>query len=184
MNKFKEIFEKYDTDKAVNYSEAYENCFSKLRNDIKLIFEIGVNRGGSVRGWKEYFPNAIIVGIEIDRKFWFKDDRIKIHIGDATDNLFINFLIKEYGIPDIVIDDGSHFSSDIKKSFKLLYDKAKTCYAIEDYGTQFKEFKGGFYINDGEPATKIAHDLVDSLLFDKKTCSSIHFFHSICLIFK
>jgi hypothetical protein len=186
MNTFYEIFKNCDTDKSVNYSNAYHECFDSIRNDVKLIFEIGVNRGGSVKGWKQYFPNALIVGIDIDKNWYFEDPegRIKIEIGSANQKDFIENLIRKYGAPDIVIDDGSHLSSDIKDTYNLLYHFAKICYVIEDYGVQYKEFENGMYINDGVPATNIIHSKIDELLFSKDSVKSIKVYHSICLIFK
>ncbi|MHA1342372.1 MAG: hypothetical protein ACTSQG_00165 [Promethearchaeota archaeon] len=183
-NSFKQIFEKYDTDKAINYSKAYNNHLTPIRKDIKLIFEIGVNRGGSVRAWKEFFPNALIVGIDIDPQTYFEEERIRIEIGSGTDKDFMTALIKKYGEPDIIIDDGSHFSSDIKASFALLYDSVKTCYIIEDYGTQFPYHLNGFYINDDAPATSIIHKKIDQLLFGLDACKSIQIYYSIAFIFK
>jgi hypothetical protein len=183
-NEFYEIFKNCDTDKAQNYSTAYFETIGDIRQDIKLLFEIGVCRGGSARGFRKYFPNAVIVGIDIDPNSYFEEPGINIEIGDAANEQFINSLIDKYGLPDIVIDDGSHFSSDIKKSFQLLYDKTKTCYVIEDYGTQFFEFRNGFYINDGQPATNILTDHVNSLLFKPGFCKAIHIYHSICFIMK
>jgi hypothetical protein len=183
-NLFKSIFKNCDTDKADNYSDAYENAFLSIRENIKLVFEIGVCRGGSVHGFRDYFPNALIVGIEIDQQYFFdNEDRIKIEIGDATDKNFISSLIQRYGYPDIVIDDGSHFSKDIKMSFDLLYPHVRTCYVIEDYGTQFPGFWNGFYINDGVPATSIIHKKTDELLSQKNICKSIMIYHSIAFIF-
>jgi hypothetical protein len=82
MNNFEEIFNKCGTDKA-QYNYAYEDCFSRTRESIQLVFEIGVCRGGSAHGFKEYFSNALIVGIDIDPNSFFEKDGIKIEIGDA-----------------------------------------------------------------------------------------------------
>jgi len=184
LDSFFDIFSKYpETDKARNYSEAYETSFLGKREDVKLLFEIGVNNGGSVRGFKEFFPNAKIVGIEIDPRFYFEDERISVEIGSATDSNFINGLLEKHGLPDVTIDDGSHRSADIKETYRLLYDKTKTCYVIEDYGTQYKEFEGGGYITDGVPATNIAHNHVDDLFFNPSS-KHINIYHSIFFMFK
>jgi hypothetical protein len=185
-NTFKEIFIKYDTDKTDSYGDAYEECFTPIRNDIKLIFEIGVNRGGSVRAFKEFFPNAIIVGIDINPDCFFTDpdQRIKIEIGNANQKNFIDYLINKYGNPDIVIDDGSHCSSDMKDSFNLLYEHTRICYVIEDYCVQTPNFQNGAYINDGIPATIIIHDMINKLLFNQSFAKSIKIFYSICFFFK
>jgi hypothetical protein len=183
MKSFTEIFMKCDTDKA-QYHDAYEDCFSNTREDVELLFEIGVCRGGSVRGFREYFSNALIVGIDIDPLCYFEEDRIEIEIGDATKKEYIDSLIMKYGRPDIVIDDGSHFSKDIKESFELLYPHVCICYVIEDCGKQYREFRNGFYINDGIPATTIIHNKIDELLFNKNICKRIYINHSICMVFK
>ena len=187
QNPFKEIFSKYDSNKQDEYDEAYWHSFKSIRDDVKLIFEIGVFNGGSVKGWKDFFPNAIVVGIDIRPETFFvdPDNRIFIEIGNATDPEFVKSLLAKYGDPDIVIDDGSHLSSDMKAAYNLLYGNTKICYAIEDYGVQFKEFSNGHFINDGVSATCIAHTHVDNLLYQKNsTVKTIKFYHSICLIFK
>ena len=183
-NLFESIVTKHDTDKAF-YSCAYNDTFLSLREDIKLLFEIGVNRGGSVRVFKEYFPNALIVGLETNKNCVVNEDRIAIEIGDATDKSFINNILTKYNKPDIVIDDGSHKSKDIKTSFKLLYPHTKTSYVIEDLGTQTKSFQEGYYINDSIPATVILYQEIDKLFFrNKNTCKSIRIYPAICFFMK
>lgn len=187
MNQFEEIFKKYpETDKVTaGYHIAYEEIFGHIRNDIKLLFEIGVNKGGSIRAFREYFPNALIVGLEIDPQYYFKDDIIQIEIGDATNPDFVNPLINKYGFPDIVIDDGSHFSKDIKASFNLLYPYTTKYYAIEDLGTQTINFQNGYYVNDNEPAIGIFVDRLFSLLEKQDCdCKSIKIYPAIGFIEK
>jgi len=182
MNKFEEIFSKYDTDKAF-YSQAYEECFGNIREDIQVIFEIGVNRGGSVRAWKEYFPNALIVGLETHGHCYFEEERIKIEIGNATDLGFIDAVLAKYGWPDIVVDDGSHLSSDIKASYKLLNQYTQLCYVMEDLSVQTPVVEGGYYVNDGEPATSVIHKEIENILLYSNSGRSIRVYHSICFLF-
>lgn len=186
MSEFKRIFSRVDTDKLTdgNYGDGYEECFNALRNHVKLLFEIGVNRGGSVRGWKQYFPNAIIVGMDINPACYFTDDRIKIEIGDATKESFVAQVLKKYGDPDITIDDGSHRSNDIKASYRLLYNKTKICYVLGDLGSQYKSYLNGHFIDNNAPAVSIVHDEADELLQRKGTCKSIKIYNSICFMFK
>jgi hypothetical protein len=183
---FKEIFSKCDTDKVNTFYEyAYDDTFLPIREDIKLLFEIGVCRGGSVRGFRDYFPNALIVGIDINPRCFFQEDRINIEIGNATQKDFINNILLKYGEPDVVVDDGSHMRSDIKTTFSLLYERTKRVYVIEDLGTQFRGFQNGFYLNDNIPAQSVVHQKIEELLYSKeRKIKSVKIFHSICLISK
>jgi len=190
---FRTIFEKYRTDKVDHdrYEWLYEEAFLAVREDIKLVFEIGVFDGGSMQGFKEYFPNATIIGLECTPRKHVEDNRVHIEIGDATNKRFIKKILNKYGNPDIVIDDGSHLSRDIKLSFKLLFPEIKFCYVIEDYCTQFQDFEDGKYINDNESATLVAHQMVDQiLLYDfakfptKGSCRKMVVGPYICFFFK
>jgi hypothetical protein len=186
MNLFDLTAAKYPaTDKRnVSFVHAYENAFLNHRENIKLLFEIGVNNGGGVRTFRDYFPNALIVGIEIDPRFAFQEDRIVVEIGNATDKDFMNSLIAKYGNPDIVVDDGSHISYDIINSFNLLYNQTNFCYVIEDMDTQYQQHTGGYYIPDGIPATKILHEKIEELMQNAKSTSSMRVHPHIAFLFK
>ena len=68
-----------------NYIESYENLFKDIRYDAKNIFEIGVCGGYSLRMWKEYFPNAMIYGADVNIECLdHNEDRIKVLHMDAT----------------------------------------------------------------------------------------------------
>lgn len=179
-NRFKRIFSGLKSNKAVDYSEAYEDAFAALKDEVGLLFEIGVRNGGSIRGWKAYFPAALIVGIDVNKECYFKEYGTSIEIGNAANAAFIDSLLSKYGDPDIVIDDGSHLSSEVKASYNMLYPRTKLCYVIEDYGSQYDRN----FINDGAPATPIVHRHVDDLLATRGSCRSVKVYHSICFFFK
>jgi hypothetical protein len=168
MSELDELFKKYPTDKSplrTNYTHMYEYHLKPIKNDIKKILEIGVARGGSVASWRDYLPNAMVYGIDINPNCKnFEEERIKISIGDASDEKFIENFIKENGSDfDVIIDDGSHFMSHYKKSFDLLFDHVKPegFYVFEDLGVCydvpcFKPFKdSGNFIFTGYLKTLI-----------------------------
>jgi hypothetical protein len=102
-----------------NYLPLMDNHFSLLRESAKNVLEIGVQTERSVKMWKEYFPNAIIYGIDIDSKCKdFEEDRIKIIIGDQSD---INILNKLPDDIDVIIDDGSHIENLTIKSYNKIF---------------------------------------------------------------
>jgi hypothetical protein len=132
--------------KWIHYLDIYEKHFARFVGKKFTMFEIGVSKGGSVELWRDYFgADVTIVGIDIDPKCkQYEGDQIHIEIGDQSDALFLNSLIEKYGIPDLVIDDGSHVMQDLIMSFTFLYPLLKsgavylaedlhTCYIAEPY---------------------------------------------------
>ena len=56
-------------------------------------------------------------------------------------------IVKDFGTPDIVIDDGSHIMSDMKNAFELIYPYLNDngVYCIEDLGVCGKGGRRNFY---------------------------------------
>jgi SAM-dependent methyltransferase len=114
--KISKILSKYDTDKVHGhcYGGTYNKIFERFDRDKKLnILEIGVQKGGSLMAWAEYFPNAYIYGIDIVdvRKLEYRSDRVTFILGDMKD-------VKLDTTFDIIIDDGSHVLSDVLVAVK------------------------------------------------------------------
>jgi RHS repeat-associated protein len=64
-----EIGLKFGTDKSSiyhNYLSFYERFFERYRDEPIKLLEIGVAGGASLAMWNEYFPQALIVGADID----------------------------------------------------------------------------------------------------------------------
>jgi hypothetical protein len=116
-----------------NYLEAMDHQFTPIREKAKKVLEIGVQTTSSVKMWEEYFPNAIIYGLDIDpmcKKF--EEGRIKIVIGDQSDEKILSQLPDDL---DVIIDDGSHIEDHVIKSLNYLYKnklKIGGVYVIED----------------------------------------------------
>lgn len=117
--------DKTDKNTTHSYIELYESLVHTKRNTAKNILEIGVQRGGSIKLWHDYFTNATVYGIDIIpiTETWDKiqcEPRIKLGRFDAYDETFFNdnFLGKvEF---DMMLDDGPH-SLDSMKQFITLY---------------------------------------------------------------
>ena len=130
-----------EASKWSQYFPAYERHFSRFINHSFVFLEIGVRYGGSLPLWRQYFgPNAIIVGIDIDEECKLVEDKsqnIYIEIGSQRDPEFLSGVIKKYGQPHIVIDDGSHMSIDMNISFDCLFPMmpSNSVYAVEDTHT-------------------------------------------------
>lgn len=111
METITEILKKYDTDKEDfhHYGKPYQEIFSKFNRTGNLnILEVGTQKGGSLLAWKEYFPNANVVGVDVvdvvPEKY--RLDSVTRIISDIKD-------WKDDTKWDIVIDDGSHYLGDM-----------------------------------------------------------------------
>lgn len=128
---------KYGTDKSSkyhNYSKRYENYFSIIKNNNLKILEIGIQNGFSLKTWEDYFLNSKIYGIDIKDCSNFDSDRIKTFICDQTDLDKLKEINNNNGPFDIIIDDGSHRSKDMKKTFDFLFPllNKNGIYVVED----------------------------------------------------
>lgn len=98
-----------------NYLETYERKFQRMKYTAKNILEIGIDKGGSIKLWHDYFPNATIYGIDIMHidTVWDgikNNDRIKLMTStDAYDENMIKDKFVDSKITfDVIIDDGPH----------------------------------------------------------------------------
>lgn len=93
----------------------------------------------SLRMWREFFPNSNIYGIDLHNHKWLDSRRIKTFQGSQADSGFLQRVINEIGVVDIVIDDGSHFSEHVITSFQVLFPllAPNGIYAIEDLQTSY-----------------------------------------------
>jgi hypothetical protein len=168
--KLTDLEKKYPTKGKTHFLKIYENYFSSLKNKKINILEIGVYEGKSLMIWKSYFPNANIVGIDI-QSYNFKIERIETFVGDQTDLKFLSGLLKKYRNFDVIIDDGSHISKDIIKSFTFLFDFLVDggLYVVEDLQTSYFPRYGGSRINLKKNNTSINFfkSLIDSGNYEK-----------------
>lgn len=132
-----ELALKYGTDKGPqshHYTEQYEELFSEMRDRHLKILEIGVLAGASVKMWRDYFPNAQVVGIDINLQLE-GSERLKILQCDAASAGALVSMAEREGLFDIVIDDGSHAHVHHMTAFYSLfpfYMKRRGMYFIED----------------------------------------------------
>jgi hypothetical protein len=137
-----EIAIKYGTDKSSlfhNYTVKYDKLLSQFREQFTNILEIGVQNGNSVKMWEEYFPNAVINGIDIDNNCKkYESERIKVTIADQGNESQLKELEK-LGSFDFIVDDGSHIYNHQILTFQTLFPFLKKggIYVIEDAVTSY-----------------------------------------------
>jgi SAM-dependent methyltransferase len=173
MQTLDKISKFYGTDKSSeihNYCEKYEKYFPFDRLEPIKILEIGVYDGQSLNTWKHYYPNSIVIGIDIMEKCLMHkntNNNIWVEIGSQNDAEFLKYVSEKWGPFDMILDDGSHINSDVIFSFLNLFDSVKTggIYVVEDCSTSYwEEFGGGFRKEN----TMIEHfkNLIDDVNFN------------------
>jgi hypothetical protein len=154
LRKLENYFAEYD----VNFREIHD------RDDLKL-FEIGVQGGGSLAMWNEYFPSVEITGLDIDPTCkQFERENIRIYIGSQENPAVLREIANERGPFDIIIDDGGHTMRQQITSFQTLFSSLNDggIYVIEDLHTSYwSEFGGGK--NKNYTAVKMIKNLIDEM---------------------
>jgi len=167
-----EIANKYPTSKNDHgFIKIYQKHFSILKDQKINILEIGVERGDSLRMWREYFTNASICAIDLhDRNI--SVDNAEILIGDQSDHSFLQSVVNKYGTFDIIIDDGSHQSKHIITSFNFLFNHLSDngIYVIEDLQTSYQPRYGGsrFNLIKKKSSMNFIKSLADSINYEHK----------------
>lgn len=138
------------SDKWASTIRNYESNFEHYTERPVRILEIGIQNGGSLEVWAKYFPNAAaIVGCDINddcRKLVYDDPRISVVVGDANDSQIFDAITTISNEFDIIIDDGSHASADIIKSFAKYFPIVAQggIYIAEDlHCSYWEEYDGG-----------------------------------------
>lgn len=147
MGLLNDIGLKFNADKSSRFHN-YLNFYEKHLPDQSFsgrLLEIGVMDGLSMKMWREYYPNAEIVGIDIKdmnhmhNTDWQVPESVRLIKCDGTEPR----QTRPLGMFDIILDDGGHYMSQQQKSFEILYynqlNKGGT-YIIEDLWTSYIDY--------------------------------------------
>jgi cephalosporin hydroxylase len=217
-NDLNRLAELYGTDKFGShfYTPHYQRHFQHLKNKPVTLLEIGIGGwagdigyadktlgGSSLRMWKAFFPKGRIYGLDIQDKSSHDEHRIKTFQGSQDDEAFLKSVIDEIGAPDIVIDDGSHYTHHVIKSFNVLFPLLKTggIYAVEDlqasywYSTAAEDWNGSEDLEAPHTSMNFFKRLVDGLNYEEfrhayepnyfdKNIIGMHFYHNLLFLEK
>jgi len=154
MTELCDLAYKYGSDKCPkikhHYTPYYYKLFKDRRESIKKVLEIGIGNkeqhgmrhvprsyvtGASLRMWRDFFPNAQVYGIDNDQSCMFEDERITTIYRTQSRVVDLSKVLMVTGRDiDIVIDDGSHYTSDQVFTCSVLMPLLKddVIYIIED----------------------------------------------------
>jgi cephalosporin hydroxylase len=136
-----ELVDNSKTDKNTRHSylQTYQNLFANMKNTATSIAEIGIDKGGSIKLWKDFFNFAQIYAIDIMplSKVWHeiqKEKRINLYTSaDAYSPDFVTKNFKNIKF-DILVDDGPHTLESMIAFIELYLPllKEKGILVIED----------------------------------------------------
>jgi len=195
-----EIEKKYSNKiKPEGFLEIYDKYFKDYQDKKIKILEIGVDKGASLRIWREYFSKAIICGLDIDKKD-FEIENVDIIVGDQSNLDILSKIVSKYGSFDIIIDDGSHRNEHVIKSLEYLFDylNYEGFYIVEDLQTSYFPRYGGSRYNllKGNTSMNYIKSMADSINYEhndkpfykKKKYDGIikyvHFYQNLAVIKK
>ena len=168
-----------------NYTDVYNELFGHCRQYIQNVLECGLGTnnteyksnmtengkpGASLRVWRDYFPVANIVGLDIDGTVLFSEERIDTYQCDQTDTKQVFDTL--YNLDrqfDIIIDDGLH---EFQAGFLFFHVASKFLtpngvYIIEDVKRHdFETYKKIFGSNDKYFAKFIELHREDEQVYD------------------
>ncbi len=128
-----------------HYTEVYEYFFYPIRLSARKICEIGILGGASLKMFADYFPGAVIYGIDIKDASSLNSDRIKTYIADQSNREQLRAFVKASGSDfDLILDDGGHTMKQQQVSMAFLFQHVKHggYYIIEDLNTSlFLEYE-------------------------------------------
>lgn len=138
MSELNRIGDQHDTDKAHryhNYLVWYERFLCVRRNDELNILEMGVGVGASLKTWRDYFPNANIVGFDFETdRLQYIEPRVSIFIGDQANEADLTRVNIEHGPFDLIIDDAGHEPENQISAHRFWLPKLRSggLYILED----------------------------------------------------
>jgi hypothetical protein len=171
------LAEAHDTDKGTQFTQVYHRWLSDARERRMRMLEIGLYNGGSLRMWRDYLPNTVLHGIDIDARTLAYQDEVpnsQVRLVDQGDPRALEAFVAELGGSyDFILDDGGHTMVQQIVSFEVLWPQVMPggIYAIEDLGTSYYINYGGGDLRDPNTALDYAKDLVDAVNRD-------HFVHA------
>lgn len=140
------------SDKWMLYLSEYERLLAPRRPSVMRMLEIGVQNGGSLEIWARYFPELRrLVGCDINAdcaRLSFEDARVSVVLGDANTDAVAQRITAHCERFDLVIDDGSHLSGDIVRSFCRYFDHVTDggLYIVEDlHCSYWHSHEGGLF---------------------------------------
>jgi SAM-dependent methyltransferase len=158
-----DLMNRYGSNKADRVNHTYTPFYEAMLRDedIRFVFEAGIGSqnpsmpyqmqahnlsGGSLRAWREFFPNAQIFGADLDPDVLFCEERIETFQLDilSVDSIHEMWSSIQQRLPvdarfDLIVDDAHHSfranTTFFANSFEIL--RPGGIFIIEDLDTHY-----------------------------------------------
>lgn len=144
-----EILRRHGSDKA--WPHCFDEPYTRLFPDpakVTHVLEIGVAGGASLRAWREYFPNAHVVGVDQEPDVHrHAGERIECHQIEQTDLVGLWDRAVAGRRFDWIIEDAAHLWDKQIMTLAILWQALKPggYYCLEDVaGMKYPPDGGGF----------------------------------------
>jgi hypothetical protein len=132
-----------------HYAKFYENWFNPIKESATHVCEIGIYDGASLKSFYDYFPNARILGLDINSdKTQYRNDRVFTDVLDQSNKEDLTSFSERFlETFDVLLDDGSHDVEHQQLTFGKLFKTIKPggIYIIEDLGSSYFELNTQLY---------------------------------------
>lgn len=123
-----------DRESNHRYGDAYERLLGTMRTRASLVMEVGVADGSGLLAWREVFPYATVVGLDIHPSDKARGERIEFHLGDATKREDCERAAAGRRF-DVIIEDATHLLADTLTTLLYLWPFVRHggLYVIEEF---------------------------------------------------
>lgn len=97
-----------DKDTVHSYIDVYDRCFAPRQHSAQNVLELGIYQGGSLLLWHDYFPNALVTGVDVTPAQL--DQRVAARIRTLVCDAYHPDALQRLGdrTYDVILDDGPH----------------------------------------------------------------------------
>ncbi len=157
------------------YTPHYERHFAPLRDRRMLVIESDRRLRAEEEGRRlaadveVVFPRAEVVGVDIEDKSFVDHHRITSYRGSQTNQKLMGRIVRRFGAPTIVIDDGSHRPPHVIGASRSVPD-ARGRRALRHRGhpdQHWPAWKGSLDLDDPTTSMAMVRRLLDGLNYEE-----------------
>lgn len=115
-----------DKNTVHSYLPLYQKLLVNKKETAKNVLEVGVQAGGSIKMWSDFFTNATVYGLDIinnDNHLEFIKNKENIKLYTSTDaynkDFFTTTFLNKNIKCDLMLDDGPHTLESMIRFIKL-----------------------------------------------------------------